>query len=345
MTTTLITLWESSLALSGLALLAVLALLLARALSGRRSTRRAAMRRHLVPLMLAGDTSGGDSSRLSRQTAAELALELAELVRGTDREAMIASAAALGADRVLRRKLRSRLAQDRLLAAEALAMFPDEADTVARLIGTDRNPDVRLGAALALAEERRAPPAAELARSIGIGTRENSLLVTSLLRDLVERDADGVEALLYDRGVSDSAKLAATDALADSGVSQHAPLVAWMAMAAARQDGHLQPRIYRALGRIGHPSGHAAIAAGLDSPLWQVRAAAAQAAGQSGMTQAVPQLVALLDDGEWWIRFRAAEALIRLGAAGVEALRAVASDGGQRASIAASTMLAEHNLA
>lgn len=325
------------------ALLTVAALLLLRAIASGHARRREDMRARLLPALLRGETIETENPRLARKVAASLIADLAELVRGSDRDALIRAAEEVGAADVLARQLQSRTAQDRLLAAEALAMFPARADAVARVALTDRNPDVRLGAALALAQEGRAPPPAELVRKLGLGTTENSLLGVSLMRDLVRINPHAVEALLYDLDVPDAAKLAATDALATSGAVDHAPLVAWMAEASV-EDTDLRPRIFRALGRLGHPAGHDAILSGLDSTSWQVRASAAEAAGRSGLTRAVERLGELLGDDQWWVRFRSGQALTRLGAAGRLELHRGALGTHPVARTAAKTILAEEGL-
>ena len=344
MIATLQALWEFSLLLCVLALLAVAGLLLARAVGRRRAREREAMRRALLPAMLRGDTTGFGVTRRTREVAAALTTELAELVRGSDRESLIAAADAAGAADEFVRRVRSRAPQERLLAAEALALFPQHTDTVAKVALGDRNADVRLGAALALAHEGRAPPVGELVRRLGIGSTERSLLAVSLMRDLCRTDPHAVEALLYDLELPDAVKLAATDALAESGAVDHAPLVAWMAEA-ADEESELRPRIFRALGRIGHPAGHGAILAGLSSPDWRVRASAAEAAGRSALEAAVPQLAALLDDDEWWVRLRAGEALARLGSSGRLALHHAALGDAPIARSAAKATLAERRIA
>lgn len=338
--TTLASLWDASLLLCAVALLAVAALLLARVIGEGRVARREAIRRKLLPALLQGNTIETSDRTLTRKVAATLTIELAELVRGSDREAFINAAEATGAADELDRRLRARTAQDRLVAAEALAMFPSRRDAVARVALEDRNPDVRLGAALALAGEGRAPPVAELVRKLGIGAEENSLLVVSLMRDFVRTDPHAVEALLYDLDVPDAAKLAATDALAESGAVDHAPLVAWMAEASG-EETDLRPRIFRALGRIGHPAGHDAILAGLDSDAWFVRASASEAAGRSRLSAAAKRLGELLEDEQWWVRFRAGQALTRLGSVGRLELHEASIGPNPVSRFAAKTTLAE----
>lgn len=338
--TTLASLWDASLLLCAAALLAIAGLLLARVIGEGRVVRREAMRRQLLPALLKGVTIETADRRLARKVAASLTVELAELVRGSDRDAFINAAEATGAADELARRLRARTAQDRLVAAEALAMFPSRRDAVAKVALEDRNPDVRLGAALALAGEGRAPPVGELVRKLRIGTEENSLLVVSLMRDLVRTDRHAVEALLYNLDVSDVAKLAATDALAESGMVDHASLVAWMAEVSEEQTD-LRPRIFRALGQIGHPAGHDAILSGLDSDVWFVRATAAEAAGRSRIAAAADRLGELLEDEQWWVRFRSGQALTRLGSVGQLALQEAALGSNSVSRIAAKTILAE----
>ncbi len=339
--TTLLAIWQLSLALCLAAFLALVLILIARLVADRRGTRTATERRRIALMLMAPhlDALIPPTRALEKEAAARLALEMAELVRGPEREALLANAEALRIPRTLLRSSVSRSAQDRLLAAEALAMFPIGQDRVRQML-RDRNPDVRLGAALALAQNQAAPPAAEIVHRLGLGTSERSLLVASLMRDLVDADPASVEDLLRDETLPDAAKLAAVDALAASGRVEHAPLVARMA-AEADTDEELLPRIYHALGRIGHPSGHAAILRGLSHPAWAVRAAAAQAAGMNRLAQAAEALGELLGDEQWWVRLRAGEALWRLDARGRRVLQNAAESGNALARNAAALTLEE----
>ncbi len=324
--TTLLAIWQLSLALSSAAILALFLILVARFVSERRSSRQEAERRRMARLLMSPRLVSPEPPRkaLEQQAAARLALEMAELVRGPDRQALLANAEALRIPHTLLRSSVSKSAQERLLAAEALAMFAIGQRRVREML-RDRNPDVRLGAALALAQNQAAPPAAEIVRLLGLGTTERSLLVASLMRDLVDADPASVADLLSDETLPDAARLAAVDALAASGLVEHAPLVARMA-AEADTDDELLPRIYHALGRIGHPSGHAAILRGLSHPAWAVRAAAAQAAGTNRLATAAERLGELLGDDQWWVRLRAGEALWRLGPRGTDVLAQAAAD-------------------
>lgn len=343
--TTLLAIWQLSLVLCSAAFLALVLILVARFVAERRDSRTKTERRRIAPMLMATHLSAPvpPTRALEKEAAARLALEMAELVRGPDREALLTNANALGIPHTLLRSSVSRSAQERLLAAEALAMFPLGQERVRQMLH-DRNPDVRLGAALALAQNQAAPPAAEIVKRLGLGTSERSLLVASLMRDLVDTDPASVEDLLGHQTLPDAAKLAAIDALAASGRVEHAPLVARMA-AEAHSDDELSPRIYHALGRIGHPSGHAVILRGLSHPAWAVRAAAAQAAGTNRLTQAAEALGELLGDDEWWVRLRAGEALWRLGPPGREVLTQMAASKQPLAREAAAMTLEERRSA
>lgn len=339
--TVLLALWQLSLVLCAVALLALVAMLIVRLITGRRAIRSSGERKRLTPMLLYGSEAPMPRPRgmTERREAMRLTMELAEMVRGPDRVALLANASLLGVLDDLLVSSSSRVPQERLLAAEALAMFSGETDRVREMLD-DSNPDVRLGAALALAQNGFAPPTSELVRRLGLGTTERSLLVVSLMRDLTEHDPQGVEAMLDEPDLPEALKLAAIDALAETGRIEHVQMINSMAHA-AEEDTALLVRIYRALGRIGHPEGHCQILRGMEHAAWQVRASAAQAAGASSFLNGAQKLSDLLGDQEWWVRFRAGEALCRLGKAGRDELELVALHGTTLAREAAKSTLAE----
>jgi HEAT repeat protein len=342
--TSLVALWEFSLLLCGIGALALLALVVARVFSARRVRREEAMRAELLPVLLGGPDAGAIEPLTGHElgVASDLVIRLAEMTRGSEREALLDRARAMGVPDRLARRLNSRSAQIRLSAVEALSLFEDRTRQ-ARAALDDANPDVRLGAALALAGQEKAPPPAILVDKLLREAKEHSLMLISLMHDLAARDSDAVAALLYDRDVPVEAKRAAIDALAETG-GKAADLLIYMAR---ESDGEpdLQARIFRALGRTGHPGARAAIEHGLQSADWPVRAAAAQAAGQTRIADAAPRLRALLGDTNWWVRYRAGQALLALGPAGAQELRAARAGNDILARAAAHAMMAEGGLA
>jgi len=336
----LVALWELSLVLCLLGALALLAMILARVVTARSERRRLAARRAVLPVLLGGDqgAAGSPATRATADVAMDLTIELAELMRGSDGEAMLRAAETLDVPRHLARRLYAPTAQERLNAAETLALFDDHAQAAERALD-DRDPAVRLGAALALAHRDEGPDPGDILRKLRAGVEEHSLMLVPLMRDFATRDAASVTAIVHNESLTDEARLSAIDALADMG-HIHVGLIVKVANTGGFPP-HLQPRLIAALGRTRHPAAREPIAAALKSEAAQVRAAAAEAAGRAGLLDLAPELRTMLSDGEWLVRFRAADALFAFGRAGTQQLRAAAANDGPIARRAALTMLAE----
>lgn len=335
---TLLALWSVSLFLCLAGAIALVILILVRVFSGRMARKRERVRRRLTPVLLGGNAGVQRLTGADLEFATSLALELSEFMRGTDQAKLLAVATALGVPDLLNKRARSRIAQDRLTAIEALALFDNYTGVVEHALN-DANPHVRLSAALALSARGDAPDLLGLVRKLRIGEVENSLLLVSLMSDIAGHDPAVVRGLLIDETFPEAGKVAAVDALADSGYT-HAPLLALMA-----ENPHgnpdLQPRVFRALGRTGHPVSAQAIEAGLASENWRIRAASAEATGQIALRRFADRLGVLLSDDQWWVRFRAGEALLRLGAPGVAVMQRAAGGSEILASRAATALLAE----
>jgi HEAT repeat protein len=316
----------------------------ARLLLGWRRRAREEERQRLVPILLG---EGGDARPrlwLADDFLADLLIELIQLVRGSECERFVERAAALGVPDRLRHQLGSASARIRQAAAEALGYFGDAASVDAlRGALADRNPDVRLTAALALAQAGRQPPLRELVRRLSIGGKEKSLLIHALFKEIARHDTAELEMLLRSRSAPVGARIAAAEALAEAGHYRAVPLIGREAMEADPAGPEL-PRYLRALGDLGHPAAAVAVERALASESPSARAAAAEAAGRIGLTPLAPRLRALLADPAWRVRFRAGEALIRLGPEGIETLREAAATAGPPRD-AAGLILAERGLA
>jgi HEAT repeat protein len=338
-------LWFLALGIAGMALLIMLALLLGRLVLGWTGRARETERKRLVPLLLGARPQGRLRRRRRDDLLANLLVELIQLVRGSDRERFVEAATRLGVPARLRHQLGSGSARIRLAAAEALAEFADEA-SIERLTAAlgDRSSDVRLSAALALAAIGRTPPARELVDRLGIGTTENSLLVAGLFKDIAARRPQEIRGLVLDDGVPAGAKAAAIEALSASGDYSLVPMIATLALT-ARADDPVLPRYLRALADFAHPAAQAAVQRCLASSAWEVRAAAAEAAGRIHLAGLGPHLKEMLGDPVWWVRFRAGEALARLGEEGTRLLGSAAAYAAEPARAAAAATLAERGLA
>lgn len=345
--TALYVLWLVSLLISALALAIMMGLILARWIHGRRARSREAERRRLIPLLLeaAPNQEGLLESEPAHDLLADVSTELIQMVRGTDKENFLVSSSRLGVPALLRRRLQHRSPRTRLAAAEALADYADE-ETLTRLnlALDDTNADVRLAAAMALASAGHAPPVPILVEKLGIGTRENSLLVVGLFQEVAKSRPVEIKALIEDPHMPPPVKAAAIEALSASGDYSLVPAIVELVM---KPDAGAEEllRYLKALGEFGHPASRPAVEFALSSACPEVRAAAAEAAGRIGLLDAGERLASLLDDPVWWVRFRAGEALARLGEQGRLLLVEAAASGPERARITARLTIEERGLA
>ncbi len=322
----LLGLWELSIGLAVASLLIMMGLIAARIVSERREGRAAARRAILLPKLLSGEA---DLSHVLRGFASDgqstdLIVELIAMVRGPERDRFVALASELGARDDLLRRLSKGSVRLKIGAAEALSFFPDAlaTDALDKALDDDAG-EVRLSAALSLAKSDRAPPIRVLVERLSLTKSENSLLLISILQWIASEHPEEVESLLADDLVDPVVKAAGIDALAALGNFHAAPLINGLALA-ADEENEILARYLRALGTLRHPAGKPAALHYLGSATWWIRAAAAEAAGKIGVTEAIGKLDHLLGDPDWWVRFRAGEALAQLGTPGIEALRAAA---------------------
>lgn len=333
-------LWLVSLVIAAAALCVMLALIVARLFSVRHDRANAAERKRIAPMVMAGDLASIDGP-VDPHLLADLSAELIDMVRGDDRAAFVASATRMGVPDEFRSRLRRGNARQRVTAAEALAQFPDSVsrDSLQNALD-DRNPDVRLAAAMALAAQDAAPPARTLVDRLSLGTRENSLVMVGLFEEIGRTRPDEIRALILDEAVADTVKAAAIEALAGTGDYSLVAPINDLALETDPASPAL-PRYLRVLAQFEHPGGTAAVRAALDSPGWATRAAAAEAAGRIGIVDARGALAGLLDDHHWAVRFAAAEALAKLGPPGLAMLGEAAASDQPRAREAAALILAE----
>lgn len=333
-------LWLVSLVIATAALCVMLGLIVARLLSVRHDRARAAERKRIAPMVMAGDLASIDGP-VDPHLLADLSAELIDMVRGEDRAAFVASATRMGVPDEFRMRLRRGNAHQRVTAAETLAQFPDSVsrDSLEKALD-DRNPDVRLAAAIALAAQDAAPPARTLVDRLALGTRENSLIMVALFEEIGRTRPDEIRALILDEAVADTVKAAAIEALAGTGDYSLVAPINKLALEADPASSAL-PRYLRVLAQFEHPGGASAVRAALDNPAWATRAAAAEAAGRIGIIDARGALARLLDDHHWAVRFAAAEALAKLGSPGLALLNEAATSDQPRAREAAALILAE----
>ena len=303
-------------------------MVLRRLISPFQEARREALRLQLVKIFLNPDLPAIELERLRSAPSSLVALvcaELLELVRGAEKQTIVAAGIRFGVPETLHQRLCSRSLGKRLAAAEALGEFNDDT-TAERLHAAldDPAPAVRLAAAISLVMNGRAPPLQVLIERLSLGTKESSRFIVKLFRERAESDPSEVEALLSRDDLPLAVKVDAAEALAAQGSYDAVGPIASLVLDSDHEEADALPDLLRALGELAHPGAAGAIEHGLASDIWQIRAAAADAAGKTMLTSSIDRLAQLVHDKHWLVRFRSSEALARLGRSGHQALRGVA---------------------
>jgi len=198
---------------------------------------------------------------------------------------------------------------DRLRGVNQLRLLdPAVAFAKIQALATDNNVRVRYAAISQLS-------------TVGEVDRQQSL---QILRDRLDNDPEiDVKAVAAD-GIG---ALHLTEAYPDLEQAYH-----------TTQEWLLQMSIVATLGELGDPRALTLLQQALESSTDLVRAAAVSAVGELGNPEAVEYLFPLVDDPDWQVRHRVAQALHRLGVegAGVEsALNRLAQDPVEQVAIAA----------
>lgn len=248
-----------------------------------------------------------------RPLFSELHETLGNLVRGDSADRVRALMSTLGVVEYELRKLKRGSRWRRVVAARRLASFdrPDVVDALHAALAA-KSFDLRLVAALSLAEMGRVRSVAELVKALTARKSPASRRTRVLFRKLLASAKSEVVALL-DSDISEEVTALIVYALGRSGEFAFAERIV-----AAARDGSSTVRLeaYRALAALGHPSALAFVEAGLMDSCWRIRAQAAACAGRIGLVETAAALDALLEDANWWARYRAGEALYRLGETG-----------------------------
>ena len=334
--------WLVAWSVCAFAIAILIGLVAHRGWANRRADARRREREHYIELLKArAERPAGAPSVPAGDVLTDLSVDILELFRGDEKQRFAERVARAGATGRLHARLRRGGARVRILTAAALEHFKDE-KTKAVLTEAldDRNRIVRLTAALSLAAQGQVPTPEEVIRRLGIGDRETSLLTVLLLVELAQRDVGNVRSLLLDTATAPATRAATAEALARCDDFAAVPIIVALAMDADPWASEL-PRYLGALAEFEHPAGSAAVLHCLDSPSAEVRAAAARAAGRIGIEPALDSLERLLGDADWWVRFHAAHALLRLGDEGRERLQRTAGRDDEPARETAALTLAE----
>lgn len=342
-------LWWSSLLLAAIALAWMVGLIVAKIFRDARDGQRRIDRHMLSTAYLAIMAGVVDAAtqlepyQHRNRLLAETLLEVLALVRGGEREGLIATLIEAGIDDRFRARLTRGSRTGRLAVVEALSAFPSNETRAAlrSLYGTTRDAELRIATVRTLIAIGDPPRAQDLLAGLVGRAEEDSLLYAPVLRQLAINAPDDALSAMAVPALSVTARAVLLDALGLCGDYRALPVLSAMADA---PETILRLAAVRALGAMGHPSTAPTIAQAFGDDAWDVRAEAAVAAGKIGGTGLVPFLVAALQDPVWWVRFRAADTLGRIGHGGLQALRLASNSPVEVARRSASLALAEQGL-
>jgi hypothetical protein len=338
-----------SVVLALVAVLTAIGVIISRVIRTRLDARRARARDRMLRAILVATDLAEPPADVLREIGATPAVardifaELGEIIRGGSRERLVVLGRASGLPVWLQAQLRNGQPQERRYAAEVLRLFDDERTVVALRYALDDNePEVRLAAALALAELGNAPPVAAIVSRLQAGTDQPTLLLRRLFRLIVAESPHDVIRIADGQLGTAGLRPFAIGALASTGSHEHSALLRVLAFDA---DLEVRTAALAGLAMLGQPDVADVIRDAMRDPAWQVRVAAINAARRLDLGSLVPDLIGCLDDEIWWVSFRAAEALTALGETGLNALRAIAASETERRGRMASVVMAERGLA
>lgn len=261
---------------------------------------------------VAGQHDAEDSSRWSDELKLAAVSHIHLLLRGGERQRLMQIAELDGLLKATLTRSYSWRAARRIDAIHLLQQFGSEA-CVARLrqlFTRDREYDVRMEAAFALAANHALPPPRETIRIIGMFDRKTNHLDSALLRASAPHYTEQLQ-LLLDDPLSDDKRALVIDAL---GWSEDPSVIPLVAEAAKADNPELRSAALRAAARLGNPSASKWVIPLLDDPVGFVRIQAANACASLGLVGAVPVLKKALRDQDIWVRLRAEQALDELSA-------------------------------
>ena len=219
-------------------------------------------------------------------------------------------------------ELTSRFRRRRMRAIFALSFFGGgQVIEALRTMLDDPDTDIRLAAAKALAEIGALPPTAELIRKLDPGPKINSRVLLAIFRNFPDDRLDELLELIHE-DTPETALLVILDTLGHSGRQE---ICRDVVRALGFMSLNVRAEALRALARLGNPVVRGPVTLALADQAWEVRCQAAVCAGRLGLVDTIPRLADMMKDDNWWVRFRAAEALHDLGGEGHDILADLAT--------------------
>ena len=342
----LILIWQIACVLVLASLLWMITLILLRIIRTHRQSLYTKQRQQILEAMAQilwdekGEAAIPDETLWKSPMVPEVFLEFVALVRGEERDRLIARMVRYRVDDEFRRLLRHRFRFVRHAAVEALAYFPGlpTAKAVDSLVERSANHDLRIAGIRTLVAVGAYPTVPDVMREFSKLNGSTRSLQSVLSKLALHRSRDILE-YLGRPGVPDLERAALLSALGGSAdysvlgileaaLSSDVPLIRVAAL-----DG---------LASLEHPDAAPAIASCLKDTDWSVRAGAVKTLCEISYDTYAAQVADLLSDPVWLVQFEAAQALADMGASGRELLEVSAiSKGNESANRTAALALAE----
>jgi hypothetical protein len=260
------------------------------------------------------------SNQIERRILIETALDTVQILRGAPKQRLVQLLRDIGLDRRLQRQAKGGKLRDRLMALEALRLFPS-AKTFAALHYAEQSRDLRIWLfALRTRTAQGAGP--DMLGLLALAARPGAAR-TQQMQDLVAaRACENLEEAVRALDVNLPTPIRALLVRA-LGETKRIEALRPLRVALYHPEGQVRSAAAIALGALGFSVAAGLLIRALRDPDWRVRLKAIEAISKLKLWRCAPAIEPLLEDRVWWVRFRAEEALRGLGDIGIEQLRGV----------------------
>ena len=282
-----------------------------------------------------------DLPRWRQRVLLRVLTSLLEQIQGSGRERLIALTRAMGARSFLQEALRNGQVQDRINAAIILGAFGDEmAASALSSALRDRNYGVRLAVARSLLNH----PCAGLTlhaflEALRFSDKDPSIALADIFDHLPPHWHTEAIAMLRE-GLSPNWRRMLAIALGRTRIPGAREAIASLL---GEDDPRLRAAAWIGLAELGDSSVQPMLPQGLADPSADVRVTACHCARRLQAIGCIPALTRLLrSDKDWWVRYRAAQALAGMEAAGRSAILGAAGEASDAATDVGLLVLREH---
>lgn len=253
----------------------------------------------------------------------EIIHELIEVVGGETETDLLELLNEIGGFDAALQDVKSKNERQRMKAVGVLSLFNNDPQAIEALrsVLDDPFPRIRRTAADALVDMGAEIPIGELIEKLDVENDIRPRLLREVFRkiaprsvpemiDILKSNASPAVRELIINALGDANDYSVVEVLNDE---MKSPVI------------NIRAEVLRSLATIGHPSAQSAVLLGLRDDAWEVRTQAAICAGRIGLSEALPDLIRLLNDPQWWVRFRAARALKKIGGEGIRQLEKISA--------------------